>query len=227
MSFTRTILLAPIFVLGCGSSDPATTPAPGDVVAPPNPEAPAVEGEPGEGIIQEGDTPPAFGRIDPPGFVLGDGEGVLISGTVVQKAEIEPVGTLRLEVSVLTGPEDTPMNQMVHVQDLEGLGEFQIRVPADLGKVNLTAYFDEEMNGPNPGELGGGTQEPFTVGSTDVTGVVLSLDAVLGDPPEGQEIGPDGKPVIGPGAPIDAAPVPEPAVDDAPAAPEAPAEAVE
>ncbi len=152
--------------------------------------------------------------------MLGPGEGVSLKGTVAYKGEAEPVGTLRLEVSVVTGPEDTPMNQMVHVEDLEGVGDFSIQVPADLGQVFLMAYFDEEMNGPNEGEMGGGNEDPITVAKANITGIELVVDSPLGDPPEGQEIGPDGKPVRPPAA--EEAPAEEPAAE--PAAEEAPAE---
>jgi hypothetical protein len=213
MNLPRLALLATLSLVACGASQPdATQPQPGGGAAPPPagdaaPEggtAPAPPtGEPGAGEEVEGsgpEAPPPYSRVEPPGFVLEQGEGVKISGSIVNTSDIEPVGTLRLEVSVETGPEDLPIQKMVHVEDLEGLGAFSIRVPADLGKVFLSAYFDEDMNGPTPGELGGAIREPLVIGKQAVGDVRIDLAFPLGDPPEGMEVKPGGMGGSGPAA---------------------------
>jgi hypothetical protein len=212
MDLSRLFMLASFTLVACGASQTdGTQPQPGgDGPAPPSagdaapaPEgdaAPAGDGAPGGSNAPDGagpDSPPPYGRVEPPGFVLEQGEGVAISGTIANTSEIEPVGTLRIEVAVETGPEDLPIQKMVHVEDLEGMGAYTIRVPADLGKVFLSAYFDEDMNGPTPGELGGALRDPIMVGKQALTGVDIDLAFPLGDPPEGMEV----KPVDGAGIP--------------------------
>lgn len=225
-----TILLG----LGCSGPESAATP-PGSAEA--DPAALAGAGAP----PVDGATPPSYGRITTPSTVVGDDEGIELSGTTAYLDDTPLVGTVRLEVMTAGGDGETTL---LVVEDLEGLGPWSVRVPEDLGPVNVLAYVDAEMNGPSPGEPSSNLIEPITVAKADISGIELVLSAKDPVPPEElkqQQLGPDGMPIdpdgdqvfvtledLGnPDAPQPAAPPeapPEAAPPEAAPAEEAPAE---
>jgi hypothetical protein len=174
--------------LGCSGPESAATP-PGSAEADPPTQvqggAPAVDGA----------TPPSHGRITAPSSALGDDEGIELSGTMAYLDDPPLVGTVRLEV--MTTGDDGEATLLV-VEDLEGLGPWSVRVPEDLGPVNLLAYVDAEMNGPNPGEPSSNLIEPITVAKADISGIELVLSANEPVPEEDlvkQQLTPDGMPI--------------------------------
>ncbi len=209
-----------LLVLGCSGPEQGITPPQGPGNAPNGGDATDGGGGGGPG------GPPAFGRVDPPGFVLSESEGVVLSGRLTYIDEAEPAGTLRLEVmAMLADGEST----LLAVQDLEELGDWKMRVPKDLGAIGILAYFDAEMNGPSPGEPLGQVFEPVVVGQEDIAGIDLTLSAMEPVAPEAGAPGPEGEKGEELEEPPEAGAAAEPApVEDAPAEPapveEAPAE---
>jgi len=250
MTIPQLTLMAAFVVSACGSTEPpGGGPDQGNV---PNDDGASNDGSAGsDGGRKGGDAPPAFGRIDPPGFVLD--EGVLISGTITNGSGLEPVGTLRLEIALRptedavapseaapseAAPSDGEPNVpeaaiskyvLLHVEDLEGLGPFQVRVPEDLGSVGLLAYFDEEMNGPSYEDMKSVPMDPVNVGLIDISGielVIMAEDHVPGATPPTE---PSGEPAVTveEAPPTDeVTPAPEEAIVEPPAS-APPAEATE
>ncbi len=207
------LVLMPALALGCPPPEPPAVdpqppaqPSDDDVQAdapgePGAEDAPAGEGEEGaeaegdavadaEGDPEEADAaldeaeaagpPAADTRILPPGFVIGAGQGVLLSGTVTYTEDPGTNGQLTMEVLPAkggTGP--------LHVELLDGKGDWSLRVPKNLGDVNLLFYFDGDNNGPSAGETSFDYPEPISIGSSDVTG--LAIDFGNGDPQEVEE----------------------------------------
>lgn len=167
MRATPTCILFTMLALGCsGSADQATPTDPAATGPATEGQAPSIDAPTG----QEGAAPPPYGRITPPGFVLDEGEGVTLSGSIRFVGAAEPVGTLMLEISVDPG-EGAETTGPIHVQELEGLGEWSAQVPEDLGPIRLIAYFDADMNGPGPDEPQGHYDPPLSVGSEDIPGI--------------------------------------------------------
>lgn len=162
--------------VGCSGPEQGITPPQGPGNAPAGGDAVGGGGGGGAG------GPPAFGRVDPPGFVLGENEGVELSGRLTYLDEAEPVGSLRLEIMAVVSEAETTL---LAVQDLEELGDWTMRVPADLGEITVLAYFDAEMNGPSPGEPIGQLFENIVVGSEDISGIDLAVSAMEPGPPPG------------------------------------------
>ncbi len=174
----RALTIAATLVLSsaCSGPEPATDPglAPGGAGT-------AAPADAADAPAPDGDRPPAFGRVDPPGFILADDEGVELSGVTAYLDELPPVGTLRIELSSITeGGEST----LLVVQDLEELGAWSMRVPQDIGPVNLLAYFDVEMNGPSVGEPSAALTEPIVVAQQDIGGIELVISALEPTPPD-------------------------------------------
>jgi hypothetical protein len=175
--FTLPLLLT----LACSGPEQGITPPQGPGNDPAGGGAADADGGGGGG------APPAFGRVDPPGFILGDDEGVELSGNLSYIDEVEPVGSLRLEVMAVVGEAETTL---LAVQDLEELVDWKMRVPKDLGEITILAYFDAEMNGPSPGEPLGQLFENLVIGSESIGGIDLVLSAKEpGPPPTGDEHG--------------------------------------
>jgi hypothetical protein len=242
MRATLSCILLSMLAMGCsGSADQAAN-TPAATGPAPNGQAASIEAPTGE----EGAAPPPYGRITPPGFVLDEGEGVTLSGTIRFVGAAEPVGTLMMEINVDPGA-DNPAAGPIHVQELEGLGDWAVQVPEDLGPIMIIAYFDADMNGPNPEEPKGHYDPPLSVGSEDIPGIdFMVTDEVPPDdptelppptvvddgtvPPEGRKAEPEPLMLIHEKeAPAEAAPAEEPPAEEPPveAAPaeEPPAEA--
>jgi hypothetical protein len=179
MRATPLFVLFATLTLGCsGSADQAgagpaaTGPAPGGAGG-------AIDAPTGD----EGSAPPAYGRITPAGFVLDADEGVKLSGTLRYVGQAEPVGTLMLEISVDPGPDGETAGP-IHVQELEGLGEWALQVPEDLGPIKILAYYDADMNGPGPEEPKGHYDVPINVGSEAIPGIDFIITDEAPAPPD-------------------------------------------
>ncbi len=135
---------------------------------------------PSEGGAEQPAQPPAFARVDPAGFTLGDDEGVALAGEVLCTLDPTPVGTLRIDVLLPPNP-DKPQPTLLHVETLEGPGPFSFRVPKELGTVALMAYFDEDMNGPGPAEYGATPTAPVVVATSDISGVQFDITTTIED----------------------------------------------
>ncbi len=205
---------------------PAEVPAAGDAGA-----VPAGGAMPTPTVTADGQIAPGM-RIEPPGFGLEEGEGVLLSGTVVYDGPVE--GQLRVEI-LQPGAEAQPP-QLLHAINLDGLGPWSVIAPTGLGEVNVLAYIDLDQNGPSPGEPMTPPDNAIVVGEVDLIDIELALSTEQAPPPvkDGEGAAPaeaagaapaDGEPVPPPPegeAPADGEPVPPP--PEAEAAP-APAEA--
>ena len=230
MRTTPTTILATVLTLACSVPDPPTPPPGAEGAGVPAkfvelPEGGPVGTAPSADVVQDGPAdavvdpdiivagaPPSYGRITPPGFILREGEGVKLSGTIAYMGQTDPIGTLTLEVAVDPG-QGKPTTGPLHVQELEGPGEWSLLVPEDLGPVQLLAYFDADMNGPGEDEYQGHYGSPLTVAKAAITGLDISIDGDripktdLVDPPPGEA---QGEPSAAP-APQDEGELPTPA----------------
>ncbi len=164
-------LISILLSLGCSGPQPNVAPPGGPANAATNDDA---AGDDAAAEDEAGASPAAFSRVDPPGFILDEDEGIELSGVIDYIDEAEPVGTLRLEIASVTEEGEATL---LMVQDLGELGPWKVRVPQDIGPINIVAYFDADMNGPSPGEPACTTRDPIIVGREDVTCLYLDLTA--------------------------------------------------
>ncbi len=172
-----------------GSPAPITDGAPG--VAPTSPDSPG------------GSIP------DPSSTQFEETEkSVQLSGEIQYKGKKEGVVLLQ----VLTMQANQPP-QLLHHQELEGIGPFSLSAPANLGPARLICFLDVDGDGPSPTDPA--IMQKVEVKSTDQTNLTLLLldEPDLGDMTPGEDH--SGKTV-----PTSASPAPA-----APAAPAAPEEA--
>ena len=145
----------------------------------PDPTTAADLGNPGPGGGPPGaaDGPGAGGAgLGPPPapeqFNVGEG-GVIVSGTVQYGGEKE--GQVRLDFLRTEG--DAPPH-LLHVEKLDAIGAFEMRVPANTGPVTIVAFVDVDDDGPNSSDPAGMVQ----VAIEEAT--ISGLDIALSDTPD-------------------------------------------
>lgn len=220
--FALTSLLVPMFLSACLGPDPAAI----------------TQAEPGGGPVQKppaGGAPPEMGagrpmgggaRMEPYGFQVDAGDGVMISGTLQYQGQAE--GEYRIDF--LSADEDGGVPGAAATVSLDAPGEWSIEAPKKFGKLQICAFLDINGDGPSPGEPKVMLGTPLVVGEDPIAGVALVIldnwDEVhmekipKGKPPGLQEANPEGSPTGLGDAPAEgAAPVegPVPAEGAAPA----------
>ncbi len=163
-----------LLALGCGDPVPNVDPGP-----PPAPEPPPpADGEPAalnpQGAAAAPNAPPPAAG-GPPGskFVIEDGEGVEISGTIRYAGAAQG----KLFLDVLDASPDTPEDsvRLLHSTTVEAPGAWTIVAPKGRGPVRLCAFIDVDDNGPTPADPKVVTPEPIDIGSSPIHGVTLEL----------------------------------------------------
>lgn len=214
---------------GCGDpvSNAGVMPPPPDDVPPPTPADGApnapLDGGPVDGVPVDGVQPGAEGAPLPAGdpakndrFVVAEGEGVEIAGSVAYSGSAE--GKIYLDVLDATSDGDAEALRLLHSTTLVGAGPFSITAPAGFGPVRLCAFIDVDDNGPTPADPKAISLEPVVIGDHAVTGLRLELlddwDTLHADSlslyQSGPEVGRADSPAGGaapPPAPVDGEPV--------------------
>lgn len=117
-----------------------------------------------------GPQPPAgAGRMQPKGFEVEEGQGVVISGTVAYEGETE--GTLR--VDFLPAKPDQGLPGAVHSLTLEAPGPWSIEAPAGFGELLICAFIDTNDDGPSRGEPKVLLSQPLSIGTEPIADVQL------------------------------------------------------
>ena len=127
--------------------------------------------------------------MEPPGFQVEEGQGVMVSGTV--KYEGDKTGTYRMDF--LRPPGEGQRPGAVHTMSIEGQGEWSVEVPKDFGELAIVAFVDVNDDGPSPDEPKVVLEKPIEVGSEPITGIemVVQDDWDLNHkPPNGQRMRP-------------------------------------
>lgn len=166
----RLLLLLACFSLSCSEAPP-----------PPPLEAPgSAQGDPNARPPVDPNQVVGAGERDAK-KLAAQGPTVTLSGEVREwqpdeergeHTTIDYTGTLRLEV---LSDEKESNNQMLHSEQLAGPGPFTLKVPQDLGKVHLFAYYDRTGDGPSEDEPRGNSK-PFKVKDQDIG----NLDLLVG-----------------------------------------------
>jgi hypothetical protein len=174
-----------------GSPAPITDGAPG--IAPTSPDSPG-------------------GSIPDPSSTQFEAteKSVQLSGEIQYNGKKEGVVLLQ----VLTMQENQPP-QLLHHQELEGIGAFSFSAPANLGPARLICFLDVDGDGPSPAD-------PAAMQKVEVKGAdQTDLKMLLLDDPDLDDMTPgedhSGEVVATPTAPAaPAAPPEEPASEEAP-----------
>jgi hypothetical protein len=196
-----------------------------------------VDGVPVDGMApgDEGSQPLADGPAQDDRFLVGEGEGVEVAGTVRYGGTAE--GRIFVDVLDAAADGDKEAMKLLHSSTLDAVGAFSITAPVNLGPVRLCAFIDVDDNGPTPTDPKAISLEPVVIGSKAITGISLELlddwDSQHADSlsfyTSGAEVDGQALPASGsepPPAPIDGAPVePTEPAQDAPPPPSAPGEA--
>ena len=160
------MFLSVFFVLLQGCPDPTTA---ADLGNPgPGGGAPGPADGPGPGFAEG--PPPA-----PDQFDVGDEGGVLIGGVLEYSGD--KTGQVRLDFLRTEG--DAPP-QLLHVEKLDALGPFEMRVPANTGPVTIVAFVDIDDDGPNSTDPAGLVQLAIEEAAMSNVSIVLSDAPDLG-----------------------------------------------
>ena len=107
---------------------------------------------------------------EPDPFADRPGPRIKVSGTILWEGE----GTVALDLFVPDATASGGQRQLGKL--LRTPGPFEINVPVDFGPLVLEAFIDANNNGPGPGDPRGRfTDNPLSVGRTDITGVDIPL----------------------------------------------------
>lgn len=166
-------------------------------------------------------------------FIVEDGEGITLSGTVSSEESL--TGQVQLDFLQL---DASGARTLVHATSVAGVGDWSELVPKGFGEVYIMAFADNDRNGPSehdPKAVAG----PITVGDENVEGIDLTLqmhadlgalslstmgEAPSGSAPPGGDPNVSSEPPSGSRPPGDA-PSPQPPPDGAAPAPSGPADA--
>ena len=203
-----------MFLMLAGCPDPTTA---ADLGNPgPGGGAPGPGGQGTEGAPQ---GPPP----EPGSFNMEEGAGVTVSGTLRYTGEAK--GMVRIDV--LRKEEDAPP-QLLHVEKLDGPGEFSFQAPSNTGEVSLVAFVDVDEDGPSPTDPAGRADIEIAEETLADLRIDLSDEPELGDLTPGDAPAPsdapseDGaaptNPEITTDAPTEATPVTEAEAEGNPAA---------
>lgn len=169
------LLLSALLSIGCPEPPPGVV-GQGQPGAQPGGDGgnQAGPGDAGPAADSSGSRIPVGMRLEPEGFGLKEGEGVVLSGVVSYDGDVE--GQARVEILQSTDDESPP--SLLHAVNLDALGPWSVIAPRDLGAVRVVAYIDTDQNGPSPLEPMAQPAEPVVVGTEDIAGIdlVLALD---------------------------------------------------
>ena len=150
----------------------------------PDPTTAADLGNPGPGGAApgSGDGPPPHdagaGMGPPPApeqFDVGDQGGVSISGQLQYTGDQK--GQVRLDFLRTDG--DTPPH-LLHVEKLDQIGPFDMRVPANTGPITIVAFVDVDDDGPNSTDPAGMAQVAIEEAAITNLSIELSDSPDLG-----------------------------------------------
>lgn len=140
-----------------------------------------------EGATTTGDGPagaPGSGIPNVPSPFEKQFEGqkmITLSGTLTMEGDY--AGVVDVDC-FLEDPKSGGGRKFVNKIKAQGPGTFTMRVPADYGKIHISAFLDLMSDGPDPKDPQGSyLKNPVTIGTQDVSGLEITLKVGGGKPP--------------------------------------------